>query len=174
MTELTPAPNPARFGAYLLDKLVLLPLSIGLLYAVVIAKSLPLALVFLFFDALYKPLLEATAGQTLGKRWLGLRVVRGSDGGPISWNASLMRYLPWAAIFYCTVFVLVRHFQSPDFAAVNDLETYLTFSRKHPLGDNFLIALINYLPIFSVVWVFSDPLRRALHDRLAGTVVIRG
>ena len=167
-----PAPLPRRFVAWLLDRIVLLPFSGGLLYAIVELKSLPLALLMMVGEAAYKPVLEGLNGQTLGKKWMNVKVVNQEGFGPISWNQSLLRFLPWAAVFYATVFVIVRHFQADGFLEVDSFPAYIDFSRDHPLGENFFIAVINYLPLFSVMWVMSDPLRRALHDRWAKTVVV--
>ena len=53
-----------------------------------------LAFVVLVFvlDALYVVTQEAASGQTLGKRALGIRVVK-TDGGPIDVDAALIRYV---------------------------------------------------------------------------------
>ncbi len=167
-----PAPLQRRFIAWLLDRIVLLPFTGGLLYAIVEMKSLAFAILMMVAEAAYKPIMEALSGQTLGKKWMNIRVVNQKNSGPISWNQSLLRFLPWAAVFYATVFIVVRHFQAEGFMEVDSVTAYLEFSQAHPLGENLFIAMINYLPLFSVMWVMSDPLRRALHDRLAGTVVL--
>ena len=127
--------------------------------------------ILLLVEAIYKPIMEGLYGQTLGKKWMNILVVNQKGFGPISWNQSLLRYLPWAAVFYATVFIIVRHFQADGFMEVDSWPAYIKFGREHPLGENLIIAMINYLPLFSVMWVISDPLKRALHDRVAGTVV---
>ncbi len=75
-------------------------------------------------------------------------------------------------MFFATVFVIIRHFQAEGFMEIDSWPAYIEFGREHPLGENILIAMVNYLPLFSVMWVMSDPTRRALHDRLAGTIVV--
>ncbi len=167
-----PAPLQRRFIAWLLDRVVLLPLTGGLLYGLIEMKSLPFAILMLAAEAAYKPIMEGLSGQTLGKKWMNIEVVNEEGFSPISWNQSLLRFLPWAAIFYATVFIIVRHFQADGFMEVDSWLGYIEFSQKHPLGENIFIAMINYLPLFSVMWVMSDPMRRALHDRLAKTVVV--
>ncbi|WP_187270826.1 RDD family protein [Neolewinella aurantiaca] len=168
-----PAPLQRRFIAWLLDRAVLLPLTGGLLYSIIELKSLPFAILMLLVEAIYKPIMEGLYGQTLGKKWMNILVVNQKGFGPISWNQSLLRYLPWAAVFYATVFIIVRHFQADGFMEVDSWPAYIEFGRKHPLGENLIIAMINYLPLFSVMWVISDPMKRALHDRVAGTVVLK-
>ncbi len=167
-----PAPLQRRFIAWLLDRIVLLPFTGGLLYAIVEMKSMAFAILMMVAEAAYKPIMEAVYGQTLGKKWMNISVVNQKGFTPISWNQSLLRFLPWAAIFYATVFIIVRHFQADGFMEVDSWTAYLEFSQAHPLGENLFIAMINYLPLFSVMWVMSDPMKRALHDRVAGTVVL--
>lgn len=175
-TPETGPPAPAslrnRAFAYLLDKLFVLPFSLGLMYTVIYLKSLPVALLFIVGEALYKPMLEAFYGYTLGKKVMKLKVVSQKNYSPITLNQSLFRFTPWALAYYAAIFVMVRYFESPDLLSVTNPEEYLAFMSKHPLSNSFLIAILNSLWIFSVTWVFSDPLRRALHDRLGGTMVV--
>lgn len=162
-----------RLIARLIDVcIVTLPATLLMLYSVVFLKSLPLAIACIVAEAIYKPALEITSGQTIGKRLRNIRVVTQNDRSAIDANQGLMRFLPWAMIAFASIFVLIRHFQSPDFVGVTSIEEYIKFSREHVLGENFIIAMINYLPLFSVMWIFSDPMKRALHDRLAETVVV--
>lgn len=90
-----------RIGARLLDGLIIgLPLMIVVFSASDISEdrntiSTPLwaqvlpAAVF----ALYEIVLIHTRGQTLGKRIVGVKVVRVTDGSPPDWTASVVRYL---------------------------------------------------------------------------------
>ena len=173
-TTLTYATFFDRLIARIIDVAIIsLPLMMLMLYAIVFLRSLPLALACLVAEAIYKPALEVNSGQTIGKRIRKIRVVSQNDKGDIDVNQGMMRFLPWAAIVFASAFTLIRHFQAPEFADVDSIESYLLFSREHVLGENFIIAMINYLPLFSVMWIFSDPMRRALHDRIAGTVVVK-
>ncbi|SEQ66706.1 RDD family protein [Neolewinella agarilytica] len=177
MPDSTPLPYATfvdRLIARIIDvAIVTLPITLVMLYAIAVLRSMPLALLCVVAEAVYKPAFEINSGQTIGKRLRKIKVVNQKDQGEIDANQGLMRFLPWAAIAFTSVFILIRHFQSPDFADVDSIEAYLVFSREHVLGENIIIAIINYLPLFSVMWIFSDPMRRALHDRLGGTVVVK-
>lgn len=167
-----PATLRNRAFAYLLDRLFVLPFSLGLIYIVITFKSLPLALLCIVGEALYKPVLEGLFGHTLGKKLMKIKVVSQDKQAPITFNQSLLRFTPWAISYYAAIFVMIRYFESPDLLTVTTQEEYLAFISKHPLSSNFLIAVLNALWIFSVTWALSDPLRRALHDRLGGTLVV--
>ncbi|GCE22719.1 RDD family protein [Dictyobacter kobayashii] len=81
-----------RFVAVLIDGIIIGIVS-GIITAilgtkqVILGASVDTILYFLYFI-----ILEATMGATLGKKILGLRVVR-QDGAPISWSESLIRNL---------------------------------------------------------------------------------
>lgn len=164
---------PRRAFARVIDfGLVSVPLNALALMAIVFYRSLPLAIGLLLLEAAYKPLTESRWGYTLGKKWMKMKVVDQATGEKMDMNQSLLRFLPWAVSVFITIFVYTRHFQAPAFAEVTDLLQYAEFAREHVLGNSFLISLLSNMTIFSAVWMFSDPMVRALHDRIAKTVVV--
>ncbi len=82
----------SRFLALLIDGIIL-GIVVGIIEALLIRVSPALAggLVAIITVA-YFFILEATQGATLGKRVLGLRIVR-MDGSPIGWSESIIRNL---------------------------------------------------------------------------------
>ncbi|WP_235826010.1 RDD family protein [Candidatus Frankia alpina] len=111
-----------RLGAYLIDAVVA-NLIVGVLYLAWLGyagdvRGLAIYLVFLLEEFI----LISTAGQTIGMRLLGMRVIRLRDRGRQSW--------PWIGV------------------------------------RTLLLALL--VPVF--IW---DRDQRGLHDRAAGTVVVR-
>jgi uncharacterized RDD family membrane protein YckC len=94
--------------------------------------------------------LEATSGATLGKRVLGLRVVR-ADQSPAG---------IWAAGVRTIVFLL-----GP---------AIFTFSPGIGVVGAALISLVGAALWFADSLILAtDPQKRSLHDKLAGTLVIR-
>jgi uncharacterized RDD family membrane protein YckC len=106
----------SRVAAYLLDALVLaVPLVIVILVAVVaadpedendgawaavgIAYLLTLLLPFVYFTVMQ----GRASGQSLGKKWLGIRVADDSTGGPIGYGRAFGRY---AIVFVFALFIL--------------------------------------------------------------------
>ena len=82
----------------------------------------------------YFVLCYTVGGQTLGKKALGMRVVRIADNHPPRLGWSILRYF------------------------VFGLEMFLAI---------FLVGLIGLL------WPFWDDQKQALHDKVAGTIVVR-
>jgi uncharacterized RDD family membrane protein YckC len=99
----------------LLGVLVVLGLTIGEARAeggsVSVALGGAWAGVYLSLVLLYYLVLEATIGQTVGKRLLGLRVVR-PDGGRPSMAAialrTLLRVVDWLPLLYLVGFVVIQ------------------------------------------------------------------
>jgi uncharacterized RDD family membrane protein YckC len=90
-----------RIGARLLDGLIIgLPLTVLVFAASDVSEdrktiSTPLwvQLVAAVVSALYEIVLIRTWGQTVGKRVLGIKVVRITDGALPDWTASIVRYV---------------------------------------------------------------------------------
>jgi uncharacterized RDD family membrane protein YckC len=95
-------------------------------YLIVLGFTICVAVVYYW-------LLTGYWGATIGKRSLGIWVVRTADGSPVSLRASFLR----AVIFVAGGEAVPFFF----------------------LADN--------------LWLTADPLRQCLHDKAAGTVVVR-
>lgn len=97
-------------------------------------------------------------GRTLGKKLLGLRVVR-LDGSLMSLDRSLVRYALMGLLVY----------QGAVAYALLSLLPFLGFAPVQTVVSG--IATVLFLGC--VVVVPFHPLKRGLHDLLAGTIVIR-
>ncbi len=153
-----------RLGADALDAVVL--------FAVGWMLSLPLRAVFeqlgeravfvgLAISMAYTGILQSRfgGGRTLGKKLLGLRVVR-VDGTLMSLDRSLVRYALMGLLVYqgAVAYALVGLLRFLDLASVQTV-----------VGG---VATVLFLGCVAVVPF--HPLKRGLHDLLAGTIVIRG
>lgn len=171
-TTIQPASLRDRGLAWLVDTIIRMPLTVSVVLITIGSKSLTLALALLVVREAYKPVMEAVYGYTIGKRVLKIKVVSAEDQAPISWNQSLLRFIPWAIAFYTEVFVTIRYYQAPGFSEATDFEAYIKFQETHPLYGNFWIGILGVAWVFSAMWILSDPLRRALHDQLGRTLVV--
>jgi uncharacterized RDD family membrane protein YckC len=85
-----------RLGALLLDGLVLAVVEIPLVIIGAVIGGGAIALVYLFipiFIAYEIYFHGSPAGQTPGKKWLGIRVVDFATGGPIGYGRSTLRMI---------------------------------------------------------------------------------
>jgi uncharacterized RDD family membrane protein YckC len=153
-----------RVLADLLDGLVLF--AVGALLAIPF-RSLFLRMgergvfVGLAVSLLYTGVLQSRFGdgRTIGKRLLGLRVVR-MDGALMSLDRSLVRYALMGGLVY----------RSAVAYAVTGLLPFLPVTWVDSVLGGAAVALA-----FGCVLVVPfHPLKRGLHDLLAGTIVIHG
>ncbi len=80
----------SRFGASLIDGILLGVINVALVYAIGNAGSAASIAIGLVY---YAVLEGGASGQTLGKRALGIRVISLEGGGPIGFGRALVRYL---------------------------------------------------------------------------------
>lgn len=88
-----------RVGAYLIDGLVAcVPLVLAFaLFAFsssgsAVVVGVPILIAGFAWALLYKPVFEGRSGQTVGKRMLGIKVVR-EDGRPMSYGPAFARWV---------------------------------------------------------------------------------
>lgn len=98
--------------------------------------------------------LVAKSGRSLGKRATNIQVVKTDTGRPPGWARSLSRgALPFGILLFPPIFVyvLLMLYVDPRFWWV-------------------VITVLVLMPYVPMMW---DPTRRGLHDRMAGTIVVR-
>lgn len=86
----------ARVGAFLIDAvliLVILAIFAGIGIATSSAGPFFFVVMFGLASVVYKPLMEGSRGQTVGKMAVKIKVVRAADGGPIGYGEAFLRWL---------------------------------------------------------------------------------
>ena len=159
-----------RFCAGFIDGLILLPIGILAKYMWSHHAAVPTALFILWYIVhtaayrLYDILLHGYYGQTIGKRIMGVIVINQDEKEPMTIAQAVRRdiYPVIMAIIGITIFV-------PRVLAggyPTDPPTYSTMDwiRSYSVWLWFLMEFVTML--------FSKR-RRALHDYIAGTVVVR-
>ena len=160
-----------RFGAMWIDFLVLSPL-LALDFYLMGAISSPVggAAWMSLNGALhlgYVVALHALFGQTVGKRVTRIRV-RCVDGSPLGWRRALMRDSVWIAIFLLGTVARFRLAFSgvdphPPFAQADEAVHQLSWL-------DWAIQIWFWLELITML---TNSKRRAIHDYLAGSVVVR-
>jgi uncharacterized RDD family membrane protein YckC len=151
-----------RFFAGLLDGLVLLP--VGLLASFMTGDKFSLiigAVISYTAYYVYSIYFHWQSGQTLGKKWMGIRVVDKNETRLLTLEQAFMRD---------SVYVLI-----------STIGLFLALFQIITSRYNFLSSMVDQvLDWFGLVWFFLEVItmmtndkRRALHDQLAGSVVIK-
>ena len=165
-----------RLAANLVDALVLMPVSLAPFVLPLHSRSLGVVITLLSSGAigfLYTIYFHATYGQTLGKRALGITVLR-TDGHRIGWYEAFWRSSVdiafWVILSAHSVATLMSmpgaRFTGLSWAA---LQTEIVHTRG---------TFLRCLEWLGSAWVYSEVVtllfnekKRALHDFIAGTVV---
>lgn len=165
-----------RFGAAMIDLVFLIPLGLAFAYLHKFSFSLAIAFapVSAFLFSVYNIYFNAKFGGTIGKLAVGIRVTR-PDGSWIGWREAWLRS--------CIDVALAAAWMTVEIYALMkvNVQTYLSsgvFERMELL-ESLYPAWCSYIERVGDVWCWSELVvlllnrrRRALHDFIAGTVVI--
>jgi uncharacterized RDD family membrane protein YckC len=163
-----------RFAAGWIDFFVLLPFYIGVWVLEAYWKSAAwlLAIPVAFSFAAYSIYFHGRSGQTIGKRMMKIRVVRTSGERIASREAWLRSSVDVGFAALACIGTLVA------LASIPDAEYYVGWSRQNLA--NYEPSWLHWTEYASTIWMLSEvvvmlfnPERRALHDFIAGTVVIQ-
>lgn len=149
-----------RFGGFVVDSIIL-----GLVISIPLRQSslsfyagslIEVAAAFLYFG-----LFVAYGGATLGMRLFRLRCL-GADGTRATATQAYTR-----ALVYCVFLLIASLYQLHEYRNPTPAETH-RLARQ--LSIYLLLAVPHYLDLLWAAW---DGKRQTLHDKAAGTIVVR-
>lgn len=166
-----------RVAAKLLDFIIMLPIIGLVLYVSSISKSANLYIMIpnLLFGLAFEVLLVKIYGGTPGKLIMGLKIIQ-KNSDNIDWKASVYRYSVEFIIAIFGIYVM--------FLTLNLIDDS-TYTSLGFLKRNQLMSTINPIPMKIQSWtsfawtaigaivLISNSRKRATHDFIAGTVVIK-
>jgi uncharacterized RDD family membrane protein YckC len=166
-----------RVGAALLDGLILAPLSLLAFFGL---QYTPLFYAFYvvpgtLFIAWYAIYLVKRNGGTPGKRILDLKIVM-LDGSPVTAKAAVIRYsvqITVAALSSVGMAFAGFNLSADEFAGLGYLQKMQALSASAPAWNTVVTWVAQAWYLVAAIVMLCNAKRRALHDFLAGTVVIR-
>jgi uncharacterized RDD family membrane protein YckC len=165
----------SRLGANLLDGLILIPYSFLLLYiySLNIYAYLFLLIPSLLISFWYNVYLPKRYGGTPGKLIVGLKIVK-INSSSIGWKESFLRFsVNIVLIIINTVLMMTAVFMADQevYSSLNWLQksTYLSSLTNVTLST----TLTNIWVWSEVIVLLFNKRKRAIHDFIAGTVVIK-
>ena len=165
-----------RLAAYIIDFFVLLPLLLLHMWVGNSSKSSALFFTIALSTAgsAYSIYCHGRYGQTIGKRAIGLRVVQ-LTGEPITWRMAWLRIsvdLGFSCFATVGSFIALQSIKDSAYYGVSWMDQTRNLMSLRPQWCGWVANL-------GQVWIWSDlitmivnPKRRAIHDFIAGTVVI--
>ncbi len=162
-----------RFCTGFVDNVVLWPVGFVSMWLLFIEPPIAIAAVAIVGRDLlwlaYTVLLHAKYGQTVGKRVCQVKVVDSRTEGPLTFRQALLREsIPLALGLGFAVYQIYA-LSRGTLSAVE----IATGKMADTLGSRLLLALPLLWFVAEVITMLTNEKRRALHDYLAGTVVVR-
>jgi uncharacterized RDD family membrane protein YckC len=166
-----------RVGAVTLDGLIKLPLSLPIYVGLYYTR-----LVYLFWlapsliiTAWYAIYLVMRNGGTPGKRIVDLRIVM-LDGAPVTAKAAILRYAVQLSIAVLATLGLALaglNISDADFQSLNYLQKLTALTTHAPAWNTAVTRFAIGWYLLVAILMLCNSKRRAVHDFIAGTVVIR-
>ena len=163
-----------RFCAMWLDFLVMLPLIAPTIWGdkfrlFQVCYFLP----SIAFGLFYNTYLVKRYGGTPGKLIMGIRIVK-VDGTPVTYREAFLRYAPeftLGLLMSASAVYAMFQMTNSEYSSLSFMERSKRLAELEPWG--MTIQIINTIWVWGeFVVLLTNKKRRALHDFIAGTVVI--
>ena len=162
----------SRFGASLLDGIILSAIILPVTYFNVTSWKIPyLFILTSLFEIVYKPFLEYRYGATLGKMAVGIQVL-GHQFQKVSINEEMRRVSFYMVPSVLQFLFIVRMYFSSEFFSIKNYNDYNQFIVNSNPATLVLGVLVFFIGIADCITFLLNPQNRSLHDLYAGTYVV--
>jgi uncharacterized RDD family membrane protein YckC len=161
-----------RFGAALLDGLILVGIFLPITYFNVMTLKIPyIFIVTALVEIIYKPFMEYRFGATLGKMALGIEVV-GPKFQRVSFNEEMKRVSFYIVPNFLQFILSVRVYFTSAFLSFKTFDEYNQFIVNTNPSTALLRNLVIFIGVADCITFFTNTQGRSLHDLYGGTYVI--
>lgn len=165
-----------RLGAGLLDMAIYFPFGLLTLWVYSQSQLAPSIwlLPLIFFGVWFNVYLVIRYGGTPGKLLLGLRIVR-VDGAPVGYKESVLRYLPLlisGALISTALVFASWQLSEAEYMGLAFKPRYMRMEQLAPSWYQQVLALEQIWILGEFFVMMTNAKRRAIHDYIAGTVVV--
>lgn len=166
-----------RLLAAIIDGFILAPVGITTLvllsytHRAFLFMTLPTLLISLFFYVY----LTHRYGGTPGKRILLMRITN-LDGSPVALTTAFIRYSPYLLISLISdvsTLIMTRNLAGIGFEEMSLLEKMAAIGRHGPAWGEYFNYVMWAWYLAVIISIVASARKRALHDYIAGTVVLR-
>ena len=166
-----------RLGSLLLDALILIPVSMALGYIGGLDKSLYTITIFIqiIIALLFHVWMVWKYGGSPGKLAVGIKIIR-IDGQDVGRHEAQLRYLvDFALVILSTItsYSALMALSNEDFVNMSLLEQGQYVSSYNPTLFSIQVWVTNIWVWGELIVLLTNKRKRAIHDFIAGTVVIK-
>ncbi len=166
-----------RLGALLLDLLIMLPLGALAFWGTQRYRLFDLYYLVpgTFFGLFYSVYLVQRFGGTPGKLIIGIRI-RKVSGDPVGYREALLRYFPefiLGMLMSIALLIPVFHMSDTEYHTLSFMERAKRMVELAPSWYKPLQIIQNVWVWGELIVLLTNRKRRALHDFIAGTVVVQ-
>lgn len=162
----------ARFGAGLIDGIILMIVTVPVTYYNVTHYKMPLFFILTsLFTVIYKPFMEYRFGATLGKMAVGIQVV-GNEFQKVTLREEVRRVSFYLVPNIISEIMMLKFYFSADLKLVETYKEYTTYITSSNPALLWLNGIVFVLLIADAITFLSNEQNRSLHDIYAGTYVI--
>jgi uncharacterized RDD family membrane protein YckC len=166
----------SRLAAAILDGLIGIAVAACLFVLNFVNKNLyyvtvPVQIAFLFFYHIY---LVQAKGATPGKLAMNLKIVK-TDGTSVDFQSAFMRYLPsliFGVLSQLTTLVSVASVDADVYNDLSWIQQMQHIAAINPMATKVIQYIYYAWIIVDIIVFFSNKEKRAMHDKIADTVVI--
>jgi len=167
----------ARFASFILDALIMLPLIFFILFLNGLGKNIFFYTLIpnFLFGLWYQIYLPKKYGGTPGKLIAGMKIIK-LNGESIDWKEAVLRHSVLLLLTLFSVVMMTSCLISADETTFNSLGWLKRSQYLMSLSPMFFLV---YTWV-SNVWVYSEFIvlltnkrKRAIHDYIAGTVIVK-
>gem|GEM_PF-266280 len=166
-----------RLGSLLLDFIFILPVVFLVLYLNGLGKNIYFYTVIpnLIFSLWYHIYLPKKYGGTPGKLAVGITIIR-LDGQPIDWKEAVLRHVVLFSLTILSSIIMTTSLLTAD----EETFTSLTWLQQSQYLMSLSPIFFKFYTWTSNIWIYSEFVvlltnkrKRAIHDFIAGTVIVR-
>jgi len=167
----------SRFGAMLLDAIIITPVVFLIIFMNGLGKDIFWYTVIphIFFSIWYHVYLPKTYGGTPGKLLINITIIR-IDGAPIGWREAALRHIVDFTLMLLTLIVTMvalTEANEETYVSLGWMERTQYLKSLTPVSSSLLYWLSNIWGLSEFIVLLTNERKRALHDYMAGTVVVR-
>jgi uncharacterized RDD family membrane protein YckC len=166
-----------RVAALLLDTLILSPFTILISYLNIVSLSnyYYTSIASLSVVLIYNIYFVRQNGGTPGKRAMGLKIVK-ADGTEMDWQTAFLRYIVMFLVTSLSVVITllkVGNADADEYESLSWLEKIQYIGKLGGSASTVSTVITNAWMLAGIIALLSNPKKRAVHDFIANTVVIK-